>query len=156
MKTRITIRAHLATIFIAISALSTSVAAQKVYRCGSSYSQTPCPEAVIVEVEDRRSASQKSASEAQVRRDASIADAMEKQRLQEEAQAIADRSTTPPAHSKKKSRTASTPVPTTSSTGNAAATSDKAPPKAKGKKNEPAFFTARVLPGKKPSSTGKP
>ena len=60
-------------------------AAQTVYRCGSSYSQSPCPAAVTVNVDDPRTAQQKQEAEAAARRDAKTADGMEKSRLKQEA-----------------------------------------------------------------------
>ena len=66
-------------------------AAQGVYRCGDSYSQQPCPGGKRVEVDDARSAVQKSQTDRAVQRDAKAADTMEKARLKEEgkpAQAI--------------------------------------------------------------------
>ena len=65
--------------------------AQGVYRCGDSYSQQPCPGGKRVEVDDARSAVQKSQTDRAVQRDAKAADAMERARLKEEgrpAQAI--------------------------------------------------------------------
>jgi hypothetical protein len=59
--------------------------AQAIYRCGDSYSQKPCPGGKVVDVDDARSASQKSQTDQAVRRDAKAADAMEKERLKEEA-----------------------------------------------------------------------
>ena len=47
------------SILIALGSIPTGASAQNVYRCGSSYSQKPCPDAVVVDVEDTRSNSQK-------------------------------------------------------------------------------------------------
>ncbi|CAN5443020.1 hypothetical protein BH11PSE7_BH11PSE7_13450 [soil metagenome] len=59
--------------------------AQTVYRCGSSYSQSPCPAGVAVAVDDPRSAQQKQETEAAARHDSKTADGMEKSRLKQEA-----------------------------------------------------------------------
>jgi hypothetical protein len=59
--------------------------AQTVYRCGSSYSQSPCPAGVPLVVDDPRSAQQKQETDAAVKRDARTADSMEKSRLKQEA-----------------------------------------------------------------------
>jgi hypothetical protein len=59
--------------------------AQTVYRCGTSYSQSPCPAGVAIAVDDPRTAQQKQETEAAVRRDAKTADSMEKSRLKQEA-----------------------------------------------------------------------
>jgi hypothetical protein len=60
-------------------------AAQAIYRCGDSYSQKPCPGGKVVEADDARSASQKSQTDQAVRRDAKAADALEKERMKQEA-----------------------------------------------------------------------
>ena len=78
--------------FAAVAALSMLLAspcafAQKVYRCGSNYSQTPCPAGTAIEVDDARSADQKKQTDAAAKRDARLADDMEKARLKQEAQA---------------------------------------------------------------------
>ena len=66
-----------------------SAGAQEIYRCGDSYSQKPCPGGggKVVQVEDERSASQRSQTTQAAQRDAKAADAMEKARLVEEAKA---------------------------------------------------------------------
>ena len=78
-----------AILFIAAHAISVSAAAQKVYKCGSSYSQIPCTDAVKVATDDGRTAVQKKESEKAVARDMQAAKAMEKERLAEEKQAQA-------------------------------------------------------------------
>ncbi len=62
-------------------------AAQPVYRCGSSYSQTPCQGATTVETSDPRTAADAARAEAATRADAKRADALEKARLAQEAKA---------------------------------------------------------------------
>lgn len=69
----------------ALAGASLPAAAQTIYRCGDSYSQQPCPGGKVLEVDDSRSASQKSQTDQAVRRDAKAADAMEKARLNDEA-----------------------------------------------------------------------
>jgi len=69
----------------ALAGASLPAAAQIIYRCGDSYSQQPCPGGKVLEVDDSRSASQKSQTDQAVRRDAKAADAMEKARLNDEA-----------------------------------------------------------------------
>jgi hypothetical protein len=63
--------------------------AQKVYKCGSNYSQIPCEEAVKVNAADARSSSQKSDTDKATVRDMQAAKAMEKERLAQEKQALA-------------------------------------------------------------------
>lgn len=63
-------------------------AAQDIYRCGDAYSQQPCPGGSVVEAGDARSASQRSQASQAARRDAKLADSMEKARLKEEAKPV--------------------------------------------------------------------
>ena len=67
--------------------LAASAHAQPVYRCGSTYSQQPCPGGSVVNADDKRDASQAAAAKADMRRVAKAADAMEKDRRREEAKA---------------------------------------------------------------------
>ena len=62
--------------------------AQTVYRCGNSYSQTPCTGAVPVQVDDARSEAQRQASEQGRARDRALAQSMEASRLQDEKLAL--------------------------------------------------------------------
>jgi hypothetical protein len=73
---------------VALSLITTAVAAQAVqpvYRCGSTYSQVPCPEGRIVDATDPRSAAQR----AEARRIAALernqATQMERDRREQEA-----------------------------------------------------------------------
>lgn len=61
--------------------------AQKVYRCGNSYSQVPCPGGAPVETEDPRSPEQRKASEHSAKTERHMADKMEKERHKDEAAA---------------------------------------------------------------------
>lgn len=111
-----------------------------VYRCGDSYSQQPCPGGVAVPAEDARSAQQKAQADAATRRDTKAADAMQKERLRQEARPAA---------------VSVLPVP---------AASAPAPPeparqlvKKKKHKKEPDYFTAVAprKPGDKPAGKKK-
>lgn len=75
-----------AIFLIASCALSTGAQCQEVFRCGDSYSQKPCANAVVVNVDDARSPAQKAEADAVTRRELASANAMEKARLKEEAQ----------------------------------------------------------------------
>jgi hypothetical protein len=77
-----------AIIFIAIQAINTPAWGQKVYKCGSNYSNFPCEGAVAVPVDDTRTSAQKSQSMADTQEQKRKADAMEKTRLQEEKEAL--------------------------------------------------------------------
>ncbi len=67
--------------------LCTSLPAQTVYRCGNSYSQTPCPGGSAVDATDSRTPEQRKAHEASVRQEKRAGDSLEKSRLKEEAAA---------------------------------------------------------------------
>lgn len=122
----------LATLLIAVCAVSTGAWGQKVYRCGTSYSQTPCADAVAVDVTDTRSKTQKAQADSLTRRDAATANAMEKTRLQEEAQAQAESAA---VRRKNDKADKATETPKKKSVGK--------------KKKEPDYFTARDTAAKK-------
>ena len=130
-----------ALFFIAAWAGSTWAIGTNVYKCGSTYSQTPCEGAVAVQVNDARSKEQKSQSDAAIVQQGKVANAMEKARLKEEAQARTQskpqKSTAKPA-----SKAPTEPKNDTLTAGTAK--------KSKGKKKEPEFFTAKeAAPEKK-------
>lgn len=139
-----------ATLFIAAYAISTGAISQKVYRCGSTYSQIPCADGgVAIEAQDARTQAQKSQADAVIRSDAVTAKSMEKERLQQEAQAqrLAGKSSTAPIEPKKPPRAAepvqdkSVPVTSRLEAGKASGS--------KSKKKEPEYFTAQSAPEKK-------
>lgn len=138
-------RLFFALISIATCALSTGAAAQKVYRCGSAYSQTPCPDALVVEVEDTRSKAEKSESDARVRREAASADAMEKQRLHDEAQAMANGNAKTNSRTKNGARNGKSARQTPSSAADATHPTGPNAKKPKSKQKTPEFFTARSI-----------
>ncbi len=74
-----------AALLFALCAHWLPVQAQPVYRCGGSYSNQPCPGGVVVPTEDPRSAAQRAQTDAATKRDAQSAQAMEKERLKQEA-----------------------------------------------------------------------
>lgn len=78
------------SLFLASSSalsLCTGLQAQTVYRCGSSYSQTPCPGGSAVDATDSRTPEQRKAHEASVKQEKRAGDTMEKTRLKDEAAA---------------------------------------------------------------------
>jgi len=92
---------------LAAGALSMTATAQVTYRCGNSYSQTPCPDAVIINTDDKRTAEQKAQTDMATKSGAKTADAMEKARLQQEARDLAantpkSKASAPASASKKK------------------------------------------------------
>ena len=91
-------------LLIALLFLSTEVAAQKIYKCGTTYSQQACPDGVIIPAASTPEAAQKTATDQATRRDTLSADRMEQLRLQQEAKDLA--ANTPNA--KRKTRTTAT------------------------------------------------
>jgi hypothetical protein len=73
-----------AAFLIAACALSTGVRAQNVYRCGDSYSQTPCPGAKLIEPQDSRQPAQKKQTDTATHSNASLAQELQKERLAQE------------------------------------------------------------------------
>ncbi len=121
-------------VLTAVCVLGTATA-QNIYRCADSYSHTPCPGGVLVDVADKRSSAQKAQADAATNRDARSAEAMEKTRLQQE----------------QKDRAANTPLakpPGTDKTVNARTSQAK-----KKKKKVPAYFTGQIAGAKKNKKT---
>ena len=101
------------TVFLAFAcACSQWTAAQTVYRCGETYSQTPCPGAVPLSVEDSRSAAQKAQSQAVARQDARTAEQMRRDRQAQEKLDLAANKALPPGTIA--AQAASAPRPATS------------------------------------------
>ena len=148
----------LATISIAIYLISTGANGQNaVYRCGNSYSQKPCTDATVVDVQDARTQEQKVQSDAAIRRDTATANSIQKTRLAEEAEQRAAQTKLAAAQSKK----ASPPPNEAASPQNLASTTTtkRKSPKNTAKQHKPApkHFVA-IAPGSeaKPSKrTGK-
>ncbi len=74
----------IALVLVALCAIQFKAHGQNAYRCGNSYSQTPCPGGVAVDTADNRSGAQKAQSDAVIQRDKATGDSMEKSRRQEE------------------------------------------------------------------------
>lgn len=72
------------TIFIAFYAFSSGAYAQKTFKCGNTYSQTPCADGVAVDTQDNRTKEQKNQADASTARTADAAAALEKERLARE------------------------------------------------------------------------
>jgi hypothetical protein len=84
-------------ILIATCSLSTWASSQNVYRCGNTYSQTPCPSGKALDVTDTRTADQKKQTDAASANSAKAGDAMEKSRLAQEKRDMAANKARPPA-----------------------------------------------------------
>lgn len=86
----------LVTLFLtAASALTIGARAESIYRCGNTYSQSPCPGAKLLNIDDSRDPQQKEIKDEVTRRDAELAKSMEKARLDNEAALAAQRTTRP-------------------------------------------------------------
>lgn len=132
----------IAILFIASHAVSTGANAEEVYRCGSTYSQKPCPDAVVVDVQDGRTPAQKAEADAKTRHETAQVNAIEKARQREEAQRRADNAKLAALEHKK---SASKPKKAASSpdTADASATKSKSKKSASKKlKKEPEVFIA--------------
>ena len=77
---------HIAAVVLAASAHWAAAAADKIYRCGDTYSDQPCVGATMVPTPDPPTLAQREQTEAATRRDAKTADLMEKERLRLEGQ----------------------------------------------------------------------
>jgi hypothetical protein len=77
-------RCLFASFLIAASALTTLALAENVYKCGTTYSQSPCPGGKQVNVDDSRDPQQKKLKDDITQRDAELARGMEKDRLTNE------------------------------------------------------------------------
>jgi len=126
-----------ALVLIVLYVCSTGAGAQQVYKCVGSYSQTPCPDGVVIDATDARTKAQKTQTDLATERASRIAAAMEKARLQLEK---ADRATPTP---KVKAKTAASA--NNSRAGHA---------KKKNKKKESEYFTAQT-PGQKKKAPKK-
>ena len=72
-------------LLIAALGFCAGLQAQTVYRCGNSYSQTPCPGGNAIDATDSRTPEQRKAHEASVKHEKRTGDTLEKARLKEEA-----------------------------------------------------------------------
>ena len=145
----------LTALLLAITTLWTNASGQTIYKCGTVYSQSPCPGAVAVDASDGRTPAQKAEADANTTRAAKSAARMEKERLALEKSPAGK----PPLKSTK-----------TQPAAKGGATGSNTKPGAKQKKKEPEYFTAAVAPEPKktkkaaaksdtkpePESTGKP
>lgn len=66
-----------------------SAQAQQVYRCGNSYSQTPCANAETLEVQDARSAQEKRQMDKQTAQASQLAEQMQRERQAQEKKDLA-------------------------------------------------------------------
>lgn len=72
------------SISIAANAVVTGAQAEDIYKCGNTYSQSPCSGGQLMSVDDSRDPQQKLQKDAATQRDAALAKEMEKTRLANE------------------------------------------------------------------------
>jgi hypothetical protein len=89
------------SIFIAASTVTTGARAENIYKCGSTYSQSPCSNGELLNVDDSRDPQQKLQQDAITQRDAKLGKEMEKTRLSNEAALRAAEVKTPVVHTSK-------------------------------------------------------
>lgn len=124
----------IAVLLLGSATFGQNVFGQTIYKCGSAYSQSPCPGGVMVDTNDSRSPAQKAQADATAAQTAKSADKMEKERLAlEQAQAGK-----PPKKPLKTDQAASAKKP-----------NDITSNSLKKKKKAPEYFTAAVAPDPK-------
>lgn len=77
-----------AMFFIAFNALMTATNAQTVFKCGESYSQSPCPDGKALKVDDTRDPTQKAQTDEATRRNTHLANTLQKERVSQERSAM--------------------------------------------------------------------
>ena len=133
----------IAMFLIATYAISTGAMAQKtVYRCGTSYSQVPCDGAVAINAGDARSRADKAAADQATKRDMKQAQDMEKARVKDEKEALAQGKLAAKDFEKSAAKTKAKPKSTQDE--------ESSKKKPKHKKKDAEFFTAKTAPEKKP------
>ena len=73
-------------LFVFLLSIPALTAHAAVYRCGASYQDTPCAGGSTIDAEDPRSAQQQLEAARVVQNDAAMGEALQKQRIQQEAQ----------------------------------------------------------------------
>jgi hypothetical protein len=124
---------HLVLPALTLLLASSGTSAQTVYRCGNSYSQTPCAGAVAVPAEDARTDAQRAAARQALASDKALAKDMEASRLKDEAMALAREKALASATAHKKPESKKTTEVKTRKKAGSSRTA---------KAKEPEFFTA--------------
>jgi hypothetical protein len=92
---------HLVLTTIAALSVCPGASAQQVYRCGNSYSQTPCAGAVAVSTDDPRSDDQRAQAKQGLTSDKELAKDLEATRRKDESMALAQMKATQASQHKK-------------------------------------------------------
>jgi len=83
---------------VILSTLAAAGHSETIFRCGSTYSQTPCAGAAQINIDDERDPARKQEVDAATRRDAKLAKSLEQQRLQAEKMANSPTQDNPKAY----------------------------------------------------------
>lgn len=126
---------------------SVGLQAQTIYRCGNVYSQTPCPGAEALLLNDARQPEQKQQTDAAVDQAARLAQTMEQTRIAEEKRLFAE-------HQSLRSSPPGKPATGTVSTGSI--TTTLTPKRVQPKHKKPEAFIAEVPGSEKPVVKKKP
>ena len=126
---------HLVLTSLAALSLCHSASAQSVYRCGNSYSQTPCAGAVAVSTDDPRTDDQRAQAKQGLTSDKALAKDLEATRRKDESMALAQMKAAQSSQSKKVAIAKPVPKKAASKKAGDARTVTL-------KNKEPEFFTA--------------
>ena len=146
--------ASIAMIFIATNAIFARAGAEEVYRCGNTYSQKPCPDAVRVDVEDSRTPAQKAEADAKTQRETAQVQAIDKARQKEEAQQRAANAKLAAAEARKAAAKPHTKASAPKTDGTVASAGKGKKKSAKTRK-EPDLFVATAAGTSKPPAKAK-
>ncbi|WKB52007.1 hypothetical protein [Eleftheria terrae] len=80
---------RLLLVLYTLAAAGTSAAQAPIYRCGNSYSEQSCPQAREVVVPPAPGEDERAAAEQSLQRQATVAEELQRRRLQQEAQPLA-------------------------------------------------------------------
>jgi len=101
-----TISKPVVALMLGLAALSAG--AQSVYRCGNVYSSSSCPQARVVEVDDRRSEAQRSDAQLLAANDKRLGNELQRERLARDA--AGKSAAKAPAHAKPAKRARATKI----------------------------------------------
>jgi hypothetical protein len=137
----------IATIFIALCAMQTSAFGQKIYRCGNTYSESPCPGGIALDSPGTPNPAQKAAADQATQREAAAASKLEKSRLTQETQQGHERLAAAKVAQKAEKEKRNKELQ--------AANAEKKAAKKKAAKKAPEYFTATPKADKKSPAQGK-
>lgn len=121
--------------------VSTGLGAQSIYRCGNAYSQTPCPGAEPLLLNDARQPEQKQQTDAAAGQAARLAQTMEQTRIAEEKRLLAGHQSLPSTAPEK---------PAAGTVSKGSITTTLTPKRVQPKHKKPEAFIAEVPGSEKP------